>query len=136
MNKKTLTAIALIAGMGFTGSASALSVCWSSGGNGVNAEATSEGNGVFSIHGNINGVVPISGTAVVSGGTTRVSFGLLQATVANAVVWDLAVSSATLDGTGDFRWYDGSNVGSLSPVVNVPCPAVATDGADTKALGQ
>lgn len=136
MNKKTLTAIALIAGMGFTGSASALSVCWTANGLGINAEATSVGSGVFSIHGNINGTIPISGTAVVSSGTTRVSFGLVQATGANAVVWDLAVNSTTLDGTGDFRWYDSTNVGSLSPVINVSCPAVATDGADTKALGQ
>ena len=136
MNKKTLTAIALIAGMGFTGSASAISVCWTALGNGVNAEATSEGNGIFSIHGNLNGNVPISGTAVVSGGTTRVSFGLVQATGANAVVWDMAVDSTTLDGTGDFRWYDSTNGASLGTVTNVSCPAVATAGADTKALGQ
>lgn len=136
MNKKTLTAIALIAGMGFMGSASAASFCWTALGNGVNAEITNVGSGVYSVHGNLNGTTPISGTVLVSGGSVRMSFGLVQASGANAVVWDMALSAATLDGTGDFRWYDSTNAASLGTVTNVPCPAVATDGADTKALGQ
>jgi hypothetical protein len=107
-------------------SATAQTLCFRTG-TGLTFELVAESvsPNTFRISGELlSSGAPLDGTAVRNGPNVQVGVGIVQASAsANAVVWQFDLSASTLDGTGFFRWYDGSNQSPApTSVNNVACP--------------
>lgn len=122
MKRSVLLAFVVVGLLGISTSASAQvvsNVCWSVNGFPVNTSLTLVGTAGSTFIIDVDGYgtstqVPISGTLTVPPtGDLRLSF-LIQAASPSqsAVAWELRLSRTTFDGSGSFRWFDGSTEGT------------------------
>lgn len=118
-------------GTSTTASAQVISnICWNVNGFAVKGSLTVAGNASgnliydFDGYGTSTGV-PLKGTLIIpAAGNIRFSFLIQAASPAqNAVTHQLSLSRATLNGTGNWRWFDGSSEG-VSNATRVNCAAV------------
>ena len=136
-------AAAILLGASTTASAQVISnVCWNVNGFAVKGSLTVAGSASgttiydFDGYGTSSGV-PLKGTLVIPPqGNMRFSFLIQAASPAqNAVVHQLSLNRATLNGTGNWRWFDSTNEGA-SNATFVNCAAVAElVGGDSASQG-
>lgn len=111
---------AILFGASTTASAQVFSnICWNVNGFGVKGSLTAAGSAsgttIYDFDGyGTSTAVPIKGTLTIPPqGNARFSF-LIQAASPsqNAVVHQLSLNRSTFNGSGNFRWFDGSNTGA------------------------
>ena len=120
-------------------------ICWNISGNTYRVSLTvagsASGQTIFDVSGFGTGTnVPLAGTLIYPpAGDVRFSLAILAASAGqNAVQHQMTLNRVTFNGTGSFRWYDGSASGNTVATL-IGCPAAASNaedqGADRKAAG-
>ena len=145
MKRLTLGAMVAAALLGASATASAQvisNICWNVNGFAVKGSLTAAGSAsgttIYDFDGYGTGSsVPLKGTLTIPPqGNIRFSF-LIQAASPgqNAVVHELSLSRSTLNGSGNWRWFDSTNNGA-STATFVSCASVAElVGGDSRAQG-
>jgi hypothetical protein len=138
-----LAAAAILMGASSTASAQVINnICWNVNGFAVKGSLTVAGSASgttildFDGFGTSSGV-PIKGTLTIPpSGNARFSFLIEAASPSqNAVTHELSLSLSTLNGTGNWRWFDGSATGA-STATFVNCATVAElVGGDSASQG-
>ena len=138
-----LAAAAMLMGASSTASAQVINnICWNVNGFGVKGSLTSAGSASGTTIYDFDGFgtsthVPIKGTLTIPpSGSIRFSFLIEAASPGqNAVTHELSLSRSTLNGTGNWRWFDGSNTGA-SNATFVNCATVEESvGGDSASQG-
>jgi hypothetical protein len=137
-----LAVAAILLGASSTASAQVINnVCWNVNGFGVKGSLTvagsASGTTIYDFDGfGTSTSVPIKGTLTIPPtGRIRFSFLIEAASGQNAVTHELSLSRSTLDGSGNWRWFDGSNTGA-SNATFVNCATVAESvGGDSASQG-
>lgn len=66
--------------------------------------------------------IPVTGTAIKRGSSVTVSLALLRAgSTINSVTWQFNLTTPGLNGSGYWRWFDGSAEAAYTSVTNVAC---------------
>jgi hypothetical protein len=133
---------AILMGASSTASAQVINnICWNVNGFAVKGSLTAAGSAsgttIFDFDGfGTNTSVPIKGTLTIPpSGNIRFSFLIEAAGGQNAVTHDLSLSRTTLNGSGNWRWFDGSNTGA-STATFVNCATVEESvGGDSASQG-
>ena len=134
---------AVLLGASATASAQVINnICWNVNGFAVKGSLTvagsASGTAIYDFDGyGTSSSVPLKGTLTIPPqGNIRFSF-LIQAASPgqNAVVHELSLSRSTLNGTGNWRWFDSTNNGTNTATF-VSCASVAElVGGDSRAQG-
>ena len=138
-----LAVAAILMGASSTASAQVINnICWNVNGFAVKGSLSVAGSASGTTIYDFDGFgtttnVPLKGTLTIPpSGNIRFSF-LIEAASAgqNAVTHDLSLSRSTLNGTGNWRWFDGSNTGA-STATFVNCATVDESvGGDSASQG-
>jgi len=138
-----LAVAAILMGASSTASAQVINnVCWNVNSFGVKGSLTvagsASGTTIYDFDGfGTSSSVPIKGTLTIPPtGNIRFSFLIEAASPGqNAVTHELSLNRSTLNGTGNWRWFDGSNTGA-STATFVNCATVDESvGGDSASQG-
>jgi hypothetical protein len=137
-----LAVAAILMGASSTASAQVINnICWNVNGFAVKGSLTTAGSAsgttIFDFDGfGTTSSVPIKGTLTIPpSGNIRFSFLIEAASGQNAVTHELSLSRTTLNGSGNWRWFDGSNTGA-STATFVNCATVdEAVGGDSASQG-